>query len=168
MNCCILYDAAQTHARKLSGEEAHLATRSRQITFRVCKNFGGGQSPGLPDPGCDLGDDHPTLPIVRCSSRTPGHLTYTSQPKNSLTKALSISGRISSQPAAFPVFSILTARETSAALRVFFHPKCTSCVFGGVTVTGFKRFLKYSLHLPRMSFSLLRKAPFWFSMDLVV
>ena len=40
-------------------------------------------------------------------------------------KVLSISGWVSSQPAAF---SVLTARETSAAAMVFASPKCTLCV----------------------------------------
>jgi len=42
-------------------------------------------------------------------------------------KALGISGRISSQPAAL---SVLTIRGASAAVMIFPSPKCTSCVFG--------------------------------------
>ena len=37
---------------------------------------------------------------------------------------------------------------------LFSSPKCTWRVFSGVLVTEFKRSLQYSLHLPRMSFSL--------------
>jgi len=72
-------------------------------------------------------------------------------------KALSISCRISSHPAAF---SVLTARKTSATVMVFSYlnapPVCPM-------VTEFKRSLKYTYtpHLPRMSFSLLTMTPFW-------
>lgn len=57
-----------------------------------------------------------------------------------------MSGRISSQRqhAAFPSFSISTAGKTWTALMIFSSPKCTtSCVFEGVIVTEFKRYLKY-------------------------
>jgi len=54
------------------------------------------------------------------------------------------------------------------AVMVFSSPKCTSCVFGSVIVTSFKRSLKYSLHLPRLSFSFLSKTPFWSLIDLAV
>jgi len=49
--------------------------------------------------------------------------------------------------------------------RWCFTPTNAPRVFGGVIVTGFKRFLKYSLHLPRISFSLLTKTPFRCLMD---
>jgi len=64
------------------------------------------------------GDDHHhSLPILLCSSKTPGHLTHITKSKRTpLFKTLSISGRISSQPAAF---SVLTARETSTADGIF-------------------------------------------------
>ena len=51
---------------------------------------------------------------------------------------------------------------------VFSSPKCTSCVFGNVIVTSFKTSLKYSLHLPRISFSFLSKTPFWSLINLAV
>jgi len=43
------------------------------------------------------GYNHPSLPNFRWPSRTPGQLTHTSQIKTPLFKALSISGRVSSQ-----------------------------------------------------------------------
>ena len=46
--------------------------------------------------------------------------------------------------------------------------ECSSCVFGGVILTGFTRSLKYSLHLPRLAPSLLSKTAFCSLMDLAV
>jgi len=88
-----------------------------------------------------------------------------SQWTSSRSKALSISGRISSQPAAFTAFSVLTTRKTSVAVMEFSSPKCTWCLSGDVILARTKDSLKYSLHLPRMSASLLSKAAFWYLMD---
>ena len=68
----------------------------------------------------------------------------------------------------FQAFSVLTARETLAAVTVFSFPKYTSCAFGGVIVTGFKISFKHYLHLPKMSCSLLSKTLFKSLMDLAV
>jgi len=61
------------------------------------------------------GDDHPSLSIFRCPSRTPGHLTHVTQRKNSYVQVFE-------QPAAFPAFSVLTAGRTSVAVMVVFSP----------------------------------------------
>jgi len=94
--------------------------------------------------------------------------TQASQTAPCRFKALSISGWISSQPAAFPAFRVLTARKTLTALMLFCATKRISCVSGGVIVTGFKRSLKYSPDLPRMSSSSLSKTPFSSLMGLEV
>ena len=52
--------------------------------------------------------------------------TRVSQRTHSQFNALSISGRISSQPTAFPAFSVLTVWKTSGAAVLFPH-KCASC-----------------------------------------
>ena len=77
------------------------------------------------------GDDHRSLPNFRCFSRVPGHLTHMSQSKTPRFKALSISDRISSQPATFPAFNVLTARKKPWQQRWYFpsskvHPVCPS------------------------------------------
>jgi len=41
-------------------------------------------------------------------------------------------------------------------------------VSDGMSVTGFKRSLNYSIHLPSMCSSLLSRTPFWPLMDLAV
>jgi len=75
-------------------------------------------------------------------------------------KVLSISSWISSQLAAFPTFSVLATRKSSAVVMVFSFLKCISCVSDDVKVAGFKRFLKHSLRFPRMLFSLMSKTVF--------
>ena len=111
------------------------------------------------------GNDHPSLQIFRWPARTPGHLSPTSQPKNSSIRVFEHFrwNFVSSQPAAF---NVSAARKTSAAAMEFSSPKCTSCVSKVVIVTGFKRSLKHSLHHPRMSCPLLSKTLFWSPMDL--
>jgi len=51
---------------------------------------------------------------------------------------------------------------------VFSSPKCTSCVSDDVRANMFKISLKYSLHLLRISSSLLSKAQSWSLMDLTI
>jgi len=46
------------------------------------------------------------------------------------------------------------------SVMVFFSPQCTSCVLDVARATGFKRFLKCFLCLPKMSTSLLSRTPF--------
>ena len=118
-----------------------------------------------PVPLLFYGDDHPSLPIFPCPSRTSDHLTHTSQPKNS-----SIQGsehfRSDDIASANRQPSVLTAWKTFAALMIFSSPKYTSCLSDGVVVTGFKKSLKHCLHLVKTYSSLLRKTPIWSLMDL--
>ena len=67
-----------------------------------------------------------------------------------------------------PSLSVVTARKTLVAMMIFSYPKCASCVSDGVIVIGFKRPLKYSLHLPRMFSSLLSMTLYWSSINLAV
>ena len=114
------------------------------------------------------GDDHPLLPIFRCPSRTSGHLTYTSQPKNS--SILGFEHFRSDFTAACCLSSLkgfdssedFGCSDSTFLLQIFF------CVCDSVRVTGFGRSLKCSLHLPRLSSSLLSKASFWTLMDLLL
>ena len=53
------------------------------------------------------------------------------------------------------MLTVLLTSRTSAAVMVFYSPKCPSCVSDVMIVAGFKRTLKYSLYLPRMSFILV-------------
>ena len=71
-------------------------------------------------------------------------------PMNPNYKVLNISSRTSSQPAASPALSVLTARKTSTAVISFSSPKRTSCLSDGVIVSRFKISLEYSLQQPRM------------------
>jgi len=107
--------------------------------------------------------------VVQSSGALPQHQatwhTQVSQTSPFLFKALSISGRISSQPASFPVFSVLTAKKASAAVMAFYSPKWTSCASNGAKMSGFKSSLIYLLHLPRMSSLWLSKTPFLSLMD---
>jgi len=86
-------------------------------------------------------------------SWTSGHLDKWVIKRNPLFKILKISGRISSQIAAFLATSILTDSKNSATVVVFFSSK---------SVIGFKRSFKFSLHLRMMSLSLLSKTLFGF------
>jgi len=74
---------------------------------------------------------------------------------------------MSSQPVAFPAFSVLTAREDLGRSDGIFFPDCTSCVPDGVIVTGFKRLLK-SHSICEDDPSLLGKTSFCFLMDITV
>jgi len=98
------------------------------------------------------GVDHPSLKIFSYPSGTPGHVTHRRQPKNFFLQYLDISGRISSQAAAFPVFTAWASMINVTAVTAFSFPKCNSFMSGVVIVTEFSRYLKYSLHLSRMSF----------------
>jgi len=75
-----------------------------------------------------------------------------------------ISGRIPSH-IAFPAFSALTARKTSAAAMVFSFPACASCVSDGVLMAGFE-WLEILSPSAKDVHSLLSKTPFWSLMDL--
>jgi len=74
-----------------------------EVVLSVCQSFG-------------------ALPVHQATWHT-----RVSQRTFSRFKAFSISGRISSQLAAFPAYSVLTVR----LLWWHFLPKCTSCVSGG-------------------------------------
>lgn len=100
-------------------------------------------------------DDYPSWPILLCPPATPGHLAHRGQPKKSF---FSFSGRTSSQPPAQPAFSVITARV--------FHANAPR-ISDGLIGTANKISLKYSLHLLRMSFSMLGRTKAWYVMDLV-
>ena len=83
---------------------------------------------------------------------------------NSRYLAFQVGVRQSLQPSVF-----WQSRMSSVSVVIFSSPKCTSCVSDGeILVTAFKRSIKYSVHLPRMSSSLLSKTTIWPLMDLVV
>jgi len=84
------------------------------------------------------GDDHPSLPIFRCSPRTPGHLTHTGQPKNSFSIPDFVHFRSNFITAfSLPSLECFDIKRDFDCSDGIFHPKCTSCVFGGV-MAGFK------------------------------
>jgi len=65
------------------------------------------------------GDNHPSLPMFLCPSRTLEHLTHMIQPKNLSVQGFEHSSPISSQTVAFTAFRVLTAGKTSSAVMVF-------------------------------------------------
>jgi len=100
-------------------------------------------------------------PIFQSFSALPEHqatwYTWASQ-TTPWFKALIISGRISSQSAAFCV--LIDRRKTSAAVMVF--PQKEPRMSDGVMVTAFKKIFEILSPYPRMSLSLLSKTPVWF------
>jgi len=101
----------------------------------------------------------PSLPIFWCSSRTPDHLTHASQSKDSFP----VQGFEHFRSDFTTTYSLWC---TSTIEMVFSSPNVPRVCSAGVIVTGFKRSLKYSLQLSRMSFSFLSKTPFSSLMDL--
>jgi len=57
---------------------------------------------------------------------------------------------------------------TSGAVIAFSPRTSTSCVSDVVTVTGFERSLKYSLHLQKVSSLYLSETTFWSLKDLAM
>jgi len=115
--------------------------------------------------GC--GDDHPSFPILQCRFTTPDHLKPRRYTMNFFfVQELGIFVRFHQHLQLFPTIYVLTAREISVPCVVFFSSKSSSYVCSYMKMTGFKSYLKFSPHLPRLSSSLLIKTPFLSLMDL--
>jgi len=72
------------------------------------------------------GDDHHSLPIFCCASRTPGHVALINKPKSSSVQGFEHFW--SDSTSAFPAFSDLTAWKTSAVMMWFPSQMAFLCV----------------------------------------
>jgi len=110
-------------------------------------------------------------PVCPCFSAIPEHQATWHTRVSQTTpwfKGLSISGRISSQPTAFPALNVLKTRKALVAMMVFLPPnviRVSPMVWQWLTLKDLWNTLSI---YQRVWFSLLSKTPFWSLMDLAV